>query len=116
MRAGVHPVRRLSGTRARSSKTRRGMYCWITSSATWIHQPFPGKPTRIVWNSQALVAPDIFTHVAATGVQRPPGDSPTERQKRSVLFEMLGNVANDPQVVQQAQTLGTAVHEGPAVG
>ena len=34
-----------------------------------------------------------------------PGDSPTERQKRSVLFEMLGNIANDPQVIQQAQAL-----------
>jgi len=32
-------------------------------------------------------------------------DSPTQRQKRSVLFEMLGNIANDPQVIQQAQVL-----------
>jgi len=39
------------------------------------------------------------------GYSARPGDSPTERQKRSVLFEMLGNVANDPQVVQQAQSL-----------
>ena len=34
-----------------------------------------------------------------------PGDSPIERQRRSILFEMLGNVANDPQVIQQAEVL-----------
>ena len=27
-------------------------------------------------------------------------DSPTERQKRAVLFDMLGNIADDPQVIR----------------
>jgi puromycin-sensitive aminopeptidase len=39
------------------------------------------------------------------GYSAQPSNSPTDRQKHSILFEMLGNVANDPQVVQQTQTL-----------
>jgi aminopeptidase N len=34
-----------------------------------------------------------------------PDDTPTVRQKRAILFEMLGNVAEDPQVIAQAGTL-----------
>ena len=34
-----------------------------------------------------------------------PNDTPEEKQKRAVLFEGLGNLADDPQVIQQAQTM-----------
>jgi aminopeptidase N/puromycin-sensitive aminopeptidase len=32
-------------------------------------------------------------------------DSPTDKQKRALLFVGLGNIANDPEVIQQANTL-----------
>ncbi len=34
-----------------------------------------------------------------------PNEPPTERQKRAVLFNMLGTIGEDPQVIQQARTL-----------
>ncbi len=34
-----------------------------------------------------------------------PNDTPEEKQKRAILFEGLGNVANDPAVIEQAQTM-----------
>ncbi len=34
-----------------------------------------------------------------------PNDTPEEKQKRAHLFEGLGNLADDPQVIQQAQTM-----------
>jgi aminopeptidase N/puromycin-sensitive aminopeptidase len=32
-------------------------------------------------------------------------EPPTERQKRAILFDVLGTIGNDPQVVQQAQSM-----------
>jgi aminopeptidase N len=34
-----------------------------------------------------------------------PSDTPEDKEKRSLLFEGLGNMAQDPEVIQQAQTL-----------
>jgi aminopeptidase N/puromycin-sensitive aminopeptidase len=34
-----------------------------------------------------------------------PNEPPTQRQKRAILFHALGNLGDDPQVVQQAKTL-----------
>jgi aminopeptidase N/puromycin-sensitive aminopeptidase len=34
-----------------------------------------------------------------------PTDAPEVKQKRAVLFRSLGNIANDPEVIQQARTL-----------
>jgi aminopeptidase N len=34
-----------------------------------------------------------------------PSDTPEEKQKRAVLFESLGNLADDPEVIQQARTM-----------
>ncbi len=34
-----------------------------------------------------------------------PSDTPEDKQKRAVLFEGLGNDANDPEVIQQARTM-----------
>ena len=34
-----------------------------------------------------------------------PSDSPTDRQKRAILFSMLGTLGEDPEVIQQARTL-----------
>ncbi len=34
-----------------------------------------------------------------------PNDTPEEKQKRALLFEGLGNLANDPEVIQQARTM-----------
>src|SRR5262249_45951240 len=33
-----------------------------------------------------------------------PDDTPEVKQKRAILFEGLGNMANDPEVIQQAKT------------
>jgi len=34
-----------------------------------------------------------------------PSDTPEQKQKRAILFEGLGNMADDPQVIQEARTL-----------
>ena len=34
-----------------------------------------------------------------------PNDTPEAKQKRAILFEGLGNIANDPEVIQQAQVM-----------
>jgi hypothetical protein len=39
------------------------------------------------------------------GYSARPADSPIDRERRALLFRVLGNVGNDPQVIQQAQTL-----------
>jgi aminopeptidase N len=54
---------------------------------------------------QAWLRQNFSPLLQQLGYSARPGDSPTERQKRSILFDMLGNVANDPQVIQQAQSM-----------
>jgi aminopeptidase N/puromycin-sensitive aminopeptidase len=39
------------------------------------------------------------------GYSARPNDTPEQKQKRSILFRTLGNVAQDPAVIQQARTL-----------
>ncbi len=39
------------------------------------------------------------------GYSARPDESPIERQRRAMLFAMLGNLGDDPQVIQQARTL-----------
>ena len=39
------------------------------------------------------------------GYSARPGDTPEQKQQRSILFATLGNVAQDPAVIQQANTL-----------
>jgi aminopeptidase N len=43
-----------------------------------------------------------------------PSDTPDERQKRAILFEVLGNDADDPAVVQQARTMVQDYMKDPA--
>jgi aminopeptidase N/puromycin-sensitive aminopeptidase len=47
------------------------------------------------------------------GYSARPGDLPTDRQKRAILFNMLGNLADDPQVVQQAGSLAQDYMKDP---
>ena len=39
------------------------------------------------------------------GYNGKPSDTPSDKQKRALLFVGLGNIANDPEVIQQANTL-----------
>ena len=39
------------------------------------------------------------------GYNGKPSDTPEQKQKRAYLFEGLGNIANDPEVIQQARTM-----------
>jgi aminopeptidase N/puromycin-sensitive aminopeptidase len=41
-------------------------------------------------------------------------DTPGQKQKRAILFESLGNDANDPEVIQQARTLVQQYMKDPA--
>ncbi len=41
-------------------------------------------------------------------------DTPEDKQKRALLFEGLGNVAQDPQVIQQAQTMVQQLMNDPS--
>ncbi len=43
-----------------------------------------------------------------------PNDTPEEKQKRAILFEGLGNLANDPEVIQQAHTMVQQYMKDPA--
>jgi aminopeptidase N/puromycin-sensitive aminopeptidase len=43
-----------------------------------------------------------------------PDDTPEQKQKRAILFESLGNDANDPEVIQQARTLVLQYMKDPA--
>ena len=38
------------------------------------------------------------------GYSARPNEPPTERQRRAVLFNLLGTIGDDPQVIQQART------------
>ena len=48
------------------------------------------------------------------GYSARPDDSPEQRQKRAILFEGLGNDANDLEVIQQARTLVLQYMKDPA--
>ena len=43
-----------------------------------------------------------------------PDDTPEQKQKRATLFEILGNYANDPGVIQQARTMVQHYMKDPA--
>jgi aminopeptidase N/puromycin-sensitive aminopeptidase len=43
-----------------------------------------------------------------------PDDTPEQKQKRAILFESLGNDANDPEVIQQARTMVQEYMKDPA--
>jgi aminopeptidase N len=43
-----------------------------------------------------------------------PNDTPEEKQKRALLFEGLGNMADDPEVIQQAQIMVQQYMKEPA--
>ena len=43
-----------------------------------------------------------------------PDDTPVQKQKRAILFEGLGNDANDPEVIQQARTMVQEYMKDPA--
>jgi len=43
-----------------------------------------------------------------------PDDTPEQKQKRAILFEGLGNDANDPEVIQQARTMVQQYMKDPA--
>jgi len=43
-----------------------------------------------------------------------PSDTPEQKQKRAILFEILGNLGDDPQVIQQARTMVQEYMKDPA--
>ncbi len=45
-----------------------------------------------------------------------PSDTPEQKQKRALLFEGLGNLADDPAVIQQAQHIVQQYMKDPNVG
>jgi aminopeptidase N/puromycin-sensitive aminopeptidase len=54
---------------------------------------------------QAWVRQTFSPMMQQLGYAANPSDSPTDRQKRAVLFNMLGTIGDDPQVIQQARSL-----------
>jgi len=48
------------------------------------------------------------------GYSARPSDTPEQKEKRSILFRTLGNVAQDPAVIQQASTLVQKLMQDPA--
>ncbi len=48
------------------------------------------------------------------GYRARPDDTPEQKQKRAILFEGLGNEANDPEVIQQARTMVQEYMKDPA--
>src|SRR5271165_4920679 len=48
------------------------------------------------------------------GYSARPSDTPEQKEKRSILFRTLGNVAEDPAVIQQARTLVQQYMKDPA--
>ena len=54
---------------------------------------------------QAWVRNTFSPMLQQFGYAARPGDTPEQKQKRSILFSTLGNVAQDPAVIQQANIL-----------
>ena len=54
---------------------------------------------------QAWLRNSLSPMLQQLGYSGRPNDTPEEKQKRSILFRTLGNVAQDPAVIQQARTL-----------
>ncbi|HUI83347.1 MAG TPA: M1 family metallopeptidase [Candidatus Binatia bacterium] len=48
------------------------------------------------------------------GYNARPNDTPEEKQKRAILFAGLGNLANDPEVIQQARVMVQQYMKDPA--
>ncbi len=62
---------------------------------------------------QAWIRQTFSPMMQQLGYTAKPDEPPTERQKRAVLFTLLGNVGDDPQVIQQAHTLVEAYMQNP---
>ncbi len=54
---------------------------------------------------QAWIRQTFSPMLQQLGYTAKPDESPTQRQKRAVLFNLLGYIGDDPQVIQQARTL-----------
>ncbi len=54
---------------------------------------------------QAWLRQEFSPLLQQLGYNGRPSDTPAQKQKRAILFEDLGNMANDPQVIQQARTM-----------
>jgi aminopeptidase N len=54
---------------------------------------------------QAWIRQTFSPMMQQSGYTAKPNESPTQRQRRAVLFNLLGYIGDDPQVVQQARTM-----------
>jgi aminopeptidase N/puromycin-sensitive aminopeptidase len=62
---------------------------------------------------QAWVRQTFHPLLQQLGYTPQPSEPPTERQKRAILFSMLGTLGNDPQVVEEAQKLAQQYVQDP---
>ncbi len=54
---------------------------------------------------QSWVRKTFSPMMQAAGYEGRSGDTPEDKQRRATLFLMLGNIGNDPEVIQHAQTM-----------
>jgi aminopeptidase N/puromycin-sensitive aminopeptidase len=54
---------------------------------------------------QAWVRKTFSPMMQAAGFEARPNDTPEDKQRRATLFQMLGTIGNDPQVIEEAHTL-----------
>jgi len=54
---------------------------------------------------QAWLRNSLSPMMQQLGYAGRPSDTPEQKQKRSILFRTLGNIGEDPAVIQQASTL-----------
>ena len=62
---------------------------------------------------QAWIRQTFSPMLQQMGFTAKPNELPTQRQRRAVLFDLLGNMGNDPQVIQQAHTMVQAYMRDP---
>jgi len=63
---------------------------------------------------QAWVRNSLSPMMQQLGYAARPSDTPEQKEKRSILFRTLGNVGQDPAVIQQASTLVQQYMKDPA--
>ena len=63
---------------------------------------------------QAWVGSAFSPLMQQMGYTARPNDTPDQKQKRAILFEVLGNDANDPEVIQRARTMAQEYMKDPA--
>ena len=63
---------------------------------------------------QAWLRGEFSPVLQQLGYNGRPSDTPEDKEKRALLFESLGNMGQDPQVIQQAQTMVQQLMKDPS--